>query len=65
MSLPSHPQGPLSAKNKLLIFARELIQWKMKIAVHMDFAERQHYRPAMLELKTLHNVLNAMKYTAI
>ena len=36
----------------------------MKIAVHMYFAERQHYRPAMLEKKSLHNVLNSMEHTA-
>ena len=37
----------------------------MKIAVRMYFAERPHYRPAMLELKSLHNVLNSMEHTAI
>ena len=31
----------------------------------MYFAERQHHRPAMLELKSLHNVLNSMEHTAI
>ena len=38
-----YPQGLPSATFKLLsllIFARKLIQWKMKIAVNMYFAER-------------------------
>ena len=53
LSFSSHPQGLPSAKFKLLIFGRKLIQWKMKIAVHMYFEERQHYCPAMLEFKSI------------
>ena len=34
--LRSHPQGPLSAKLKLLIFSRKVLQRKMKMAIHVD-----------------------------
>ena len=65
LSFSSHPQGLPSAKFKLSISATKLIQWKMKIAVHMYFEERQHYCPAMSEFKRLQNPLNSIGDTAV
>ena len=37
----------------------------MKIAVHMYVEQRQHYSLAILEFKSLQNVLNSMRGTAV
>ena len=37
----------------------------MKIAIHMYAWERQLFYPAMLELKSLHNMLNSMEDTTV
>ena len=64
--LCSHPQGLPCPNFKLLIFARTLLQRKMKIAVHMHGEEScQLHCPDMLELKSLHNVHNSMGDTAV
>ena len=44
-----HKAARPSAKFKQLLFARELLQRKIKIAVHMYVEQRQRYSPAMLE----------------
>ena len=43
-----------SAKFKLLIFARKLIEWKMKIAVHTYFEERNTVVPLCWNLKAFY-----------
>ena len=57
----AHP----SAKFKDLLFARELLQRKIKMAVYMYVEQRQHHSPAMLEFKRLQTVLNCMRDTAL
>ena len=60
-----HRAARPSAKFKQLLFARELLQRKVKIAVHMYVEQRQHYSPAMLEFKRLQTVFNSMRHTAV
>ena len=60
-----HKAARPSAKFKQLLFARELLQKKMKIAVHMYVEQRQHYSLAILEFKSFQTVLNSMRGTAV